>query len=535
MRVTTSKSKNSESFYITRGYINDQGISTSSVVRKLGTLKELLIEHGPTRDDVMAWAKEEARFETLKYKEGQKKKSVPITFHTDRPLTYGRQMFFRGGYLFLQSIYYRLQLNKTCLKLKTKYRLKYDINALLLALVCARLLEPDSRRSSFQTASSFLAETSYKPQDISHALNILGSEYDFIQSEACKNSLAICRHNNKTLYYDSSYYYFETAQTNGPQKSGECKEHKPGVMIQMRLFMNGRGMPLALSLLSGNANSRTPLASATEELLQEVNCQNFIYCVDEKTEHIPAFHHTKNRSYILTLPLRKLPAEDKAWALDQNGFKRVSDDKPVDLAKLPDTDANIYYKEKLSANRKLAQRLIVTYSPKYALYQKTVRHEADLHKNDIKKLTTKATYDGLYAVCTDLLEDKISSILKVSERRWQTEEFFRIMKNDFTINPLYLKDENRIQAHFLICFLGLMLYRVLETKLGRTYSPDEILMTLNAMNFAKIAEQGFIPLYPRNKITDALHDICGFRTDYEFLTKSQMKTIQKKSKGQEIE
>ena len=71
MRVTTTKSKNAESFYITKGYINDKGVSTSAVVRKLGTLKDLLVEHGPTREDVMAWAREQARVETEKYKDEQ--------------------------------------------------------------------------------------------------------------------------------------------------------------------------------------------------------------------------------------------------------------------------------------------------------------------------------------------------------------------------------------------------------------------------------------------------------------------------------
>ena len=74
MRVTTSKSKNAESFYISKGYVNDKGVSTSVIIRKLGTLKELLPEHGPTRNDVMAWAKEQARLETLKYKQEKEEK-----------------------------------------------------------------------------------------------------------------------------------------------------------------------------------------------------------------------------------------------------------------------------------------------------------------------------------------------------------------------------------------------------------------------------------------------------------------------------
>lgn len=107
------------------------------------------------------------------------------------------------------------------------------------------------------------------------------------------------------------------------------------------------------------------------------------------------------------------------------------------------------------------------------------------------------------------------------------------MKTDFSARPIYLQEENRIKAHFLICFLALMTYRFLERKLNAKYTCEELLDTLKAMNFAEIQEQGFIPVYKRDAITDALHDVCGFRTDYQFITKSKMKTIQKESKGRE--
>ena len=125
----------------------------------------------------------------------------------------------------------------------------------------------------------------------------------------------------------------------------------------------------------------------------------------------------------------------------------------------------------------------------------------------------------------------IGTLATTSEGRWQIEECFRIMTTDFSARPVYLQDENRIKAHFLICFLALLSYRYLEQRLDFKYTCENILDTLKAMNFAMIEEQGFIPLYKREKITDDLHDISGFRTDYQFITKSQMKTIQKKSKG----
>ena len=575
MRVITSKSKNAESFYISKGYVNDKGVSTSVIVRKLGTLKELLPEHGPTRDDVMAWAKEEARLETLKYKQEQEEKQIKLTFHADRQLDYGRQTFYRGGYLFLQSVYYQMQMNKICRKLKQKYKFDYDINAILSDLIYTRILEPCSKRSSYKVASEFLESPSYELHDVYRALDVLGAECDMIQAEVYKNSHFLGQRNDKVLYYDCSNYYFETEQEDGSKKYGKSKEHRPNPIIQMGLFMDGDGIPLAFSLFPGNANEQTSLKPLEKKVLEQFGCRKFIYCSDAGlgSEAIREYNHMGERAYIVTQSIKKLKKEEKEWALSPQGFKRVCDDKPVDLTKLPEDDKGLYYKDEPYTTKKLHQRLIITYSPKYALYQKSIRDKqvkraekmletGNAKKNrknpndparfigkmavtedgeaaDIKqyldedKIAEEAQYDGLYAVCTDLLDDEVSDILKVSEARWQIEECFRIMKTDFSARPVYLQDENRIKAHFLICFLALIIYRYLEKKLDLRYTCEELLDTLKGMNFAEIQEQGFIPLYKRETITDALHEVCGFRTDYQFITKSKMRTIQKKSKGKE--
>ena len=573
MKVVTSKSKNAESFYISKSYVNDKGASTSVIIRKLGTLNDLLKEHGPTRDDVMRWAKEEARIETQKYKEEQKSKAVQITFHANRQLDYDKQKFFRGGYLFLQYIYYQLQLNKVCRKLKAKYKFMYDINAILSDLIYARILEPTSKRSSFKVASEFLEKPSYELHDVYRALDVLGNECDLIQSEVYKNSHFLGTRNDKVLYYDCSNYYFEIEQEDGIKKYGKSKEHRPNPIIQMGLFMDGDGIPLAFSLFPGNANEQTSLKPLEKKVLGEFGCQKFIYCSDAglASEDIRAFNHMGERAYIVTQSIKKLKKEEKEWALNNQGFKRVSDNTPVDISKLPEDDTGLYYKDEPYTTKKLHQRLIITYSPKYALYQKSIREKqveraqkmldsgntkknrknpndparfigttaatndgeiADIHHYlDEGKIEDEARYDGLYAICTDLLDDEVSEILKVSEGRWQIEECFRIMKTDFSARPVYLQNENRIKAHFLICFLSLTIYRFLEKKLNSKYTCEELLDVLRAMNFVEVQEQGFIPTYKRDSITDALHNACGFRTDYQFITKSNMKTIQKQSKG----
>lgn len=573
MRVTTTKSKKSESFYITKSFKNNAGKSSSVVVRKLGTLNELLKEHGPTRDDVMLWAKEEAKIETEKYKKEREAKSVQITFHADRQLDYDKQCFYQGGYLFLQSIYYGLQMNKICRKLRDKYKFKYDINAILSDLIYTRVLEPASKRSSYKTASEFLEKPTYELHDVYRALDVLGSECDFIQSEVYKNSHFIGQRNEKILYYDCTNYYFEIEQEDGDKKYGKSKEHRPNPIIQMGMFMDGDGIPLAFSLFPGNTNEQKSLKPLEEKVIRDFGCQKFIYCSDAGlgSESIRTYNHMGERAFIVTQSIKKLKKEDKAWALNKSGFRRLSDNKLVNLSEIDENDTDLYYKDEPYTPKNLHQRLIVTYSPKYARYQKTIRdaqverakkmiqsgstkkqrknpndparfigtqaatEEGEVAKIvkylDEDKISTEEQYDGLYAVCTDLLDDDVSAILKVSEGRWQIEECFRVLKTDFSARPVYLHDENRIKAHFLICFLALMTYRLLEKKLDYKYTCDMILDTLKSMNFANLQEQGFIPLYKRLKITDDLHERCGFRTDYQFITKSQMKTIQKKSKG----
>ena len=574
MRVISSKSKNSESFYISKGFMNDKGVNTSVIVRKLGTLKDLLVEHGPTRDDVLAWAREQARLETEKYKEERQNRMVQITFHADKQIDYAQQVKYRGGYLFLQSIYYRMQLDKVCRKLRDKYKFQYDINAILSDLTYARVLEPASKLSSYNTVSDFLEPPTYELHDVYRVLDVLGTECDFIQSEIYKNSHLLGVRNDKVLYYDCTNYYFEIEQENGEKKYGKSKEHRPNPIMQMGMFMDGDGIPLAFSLFPGNENEQTSLKPLEEKVLSDFGCQKFIYCSDAGlgSEKIRRYNHMGERAFIVTQSIKKLKAEEKKWALNRTGFRRVSDKKPVDITLLPEDDTGLYYKDMPYTPQTIYQRLIITYSPKYARYQRLLRErqvdraekmlesgkkakkerrnpndparfigkmavtdDGEVAKIqqylDTEKIEDESRYDGLYAVATDLLEDDVNEILRVSEGRWQIEECFRIMKTDFEARPVYLQDETRIKAHFLTCFLALIMYRYLERELKQQYTCEAILAKLRSMDFASVQEQGYMPLYQRDSLTDALHDIGGFHTDYEFITKQQMKTIQKMSKG----
>ena len=573
MRVTTSKSKNSESFYITKSYTNAQGKSTSTTFKKLGTLVELSERLGTNRDGVMAWAKEQARIETEKYKRETEDAVVTISFHSNRLMDYNRKKLFSGGYLFLQSFYYGLKMDSICRKIRYRYKFKYDLNAVLSDLIYTRVLEPSSKTSSFKAAKQFLETPTYELHDVYRALSVLAKECDFIQSEVYKNSFFFGSRNDKVLYYDCTNYYFEIEQEDGDKKYGKSKEHRPNPIIQMGLFTDGDGLPLAFSLFPGNQNEQKSLKPLETKILQQFGCQKFICCSDAglASEDNRAFNHFGQRAFIVTQSIKKLPAEDREWALDTKGFKRLSEDSPVDITQLADDDRQgLFYKDEPYTTKKLHQRLIITYSPKYAAYQKAVRAEqiaraekmvaggslkrqrrnpndparfvnkitatkegekAETHYYlDLEKIAEEEKYDGLYAVCTDLLDDDAADILKVSEGRWQIEDCFRTMKTDFEARPVYVSREDRIKAHFLTCFLALLHFRMLKRALKTPCTTEQLLYVLRSMNFADIEEQGFMPVYERQKITDELHEVCSFRTDYQFITKRKMKEIQKKSK-----
>lgn len=574
MRVMTTKSKNAESFYITKSYKNNAGKSTSKIIRKLGTLHELSEMLGTDRDGVMAWAREQARLETEKYKAGKEQQLVKITFHADRQLDYNCQKLYEGGYLFLQSVYYGLRLDKVCRKIRDRHLFEYDLNAILSDLIYTRILDPDSKRSSFQTAQKYLETPTYQLHDVYRALSVLAENSDLIQAEAYKNSGFLGKRNDRVLYYDCTNYYFEIEQEDGQKRYGKSKEHRPNPIVQMGLFTDGNGIPLAFSLFPGNQNEQTSVKPLEKKILQEFHCEKFVYCSDAGlgSENNRVFNHMGQRAFIVTQSIKKLPKEEREWALTRSEFRNVKDDTVVDLDSLDKSDeSSLYYKEIPYSTKQLHQRLIITYSPKYATYQKQIREkqieraqsmiqsgsakrqsknpndparfiqkiavtkEGEVAEQqsfclDSAKIEEEAQYDGLYAVCTDLLDDPVGDILKVSEGRWQIEADFRIMKTDFSARPVFVQRDDRIKAHFLICFLSLLIFKFLERKLEYKYTCEQMLDTLRAMNFADIEEQGFMPLYTRTAITDDLHTACGFRTDFQFISKSKMLQIQKSSK-----
>ena len=564
MRLKVNKSKNSINYYIITDIKTKQGKRSTKVFKKLGNEQDILkISNGIPP---LEWANKQLEIVNKQVQE----KSLKITadFSQSNIIEKNKQFSFNCGYLFLQDIYYSLGLDKICSDISDKYRIKYDLNSVLANLIYTRIIEPSSKLSAFETAKSFLEQPNFELQNIYRALEIISKETENIEASVYKNSLNVVNRNTKILYYDCTNYFFEIEEAEGIKQYGKNKENRPLPIVQMGLFMDGDGFPLAFVIDSGNTNEQITLKPLEKQIIKDFELSKFVVCTDAglASHENRIFNNIQDRSFIVTQSLKKIKGHLKDWALSKEDWHKLNSNKLINLNDIDNSSSNeeIYYKERWINENGLEQRLIVSYSPKYAAYQKNLRtNQIERAKNLINNPTTisknrqndpkrfikfssitndgeiaekkvfslnqsaidnEAMFDGFYAVCTTL-EDDISEIIKVNKRRWEIEESFRILKSDFKARPVYLKRDDRIKAHFTTCFLALLIYRILEHKLGEKYTSSQIIDTLRNMNMMNLDGVGYIPTYTRTSLTDDLHKVFKFRTDHEITILKDMKKI----------
>ena len=417
----------------------------------------------------------------------------------------------------------------------------------------------------------------YSLQDMYRSLSVLAEEADFIQTELYQNSNYVHPRNKRILYYDCTNYYFEIEEESGMKRYGKSKEHRPNPIVTMGLFMDADGIPMAFDIFPGNQNEQTTLKPLESKILRDFGCSEFIFCSDAGLGSAGnrRFNSLGDRAYVITHSLKRMKKEDREIALNPAQFRKPGCSRFIDLRTLDETDEEVfntvYYKEIPVVTGSMDETIIVTYSPKYKAYQRKLRArqieraqkiiassdrkrkgknqndpmrfvkkiavtsegeaaEKSIYDLDMEQIRKEEMYDGFYAVITNL-EGDVSEILKINRQRWEIEESFRIIKTEFEAHPVYVRRDDRIKAHFMTCYISLLIYRLLEKKLEDNYTSHQIIETLRSMQLTLLSTaNGYIPSYQRTELTDALHKTFGFRTDYEFITKSSMRTIIKETK-----
>lgn len=579
MRLQVVKSKNAASLYVVKSIYTD-GKRTSKVVEKLGTYDSLL--QNLNGQDPIEWANE--YIAELNRKEKEQTREILIKYSPTKTIPKNEQRFFNGGYLFLQNIYHGLGLDRICKQITGNHKFEYDLNSVLSRLAFSRIIYPSSKLATYQLSKRFIEQPNFELQHIYRSLEVIATESDMIQAELYKNSLKLSKRNTGVLYYDCTNYFFEIEQAEGLKQYTKSKDHKPNPAVQMGLFMDGDGIPLAFCITEGNRNEQLTIRPLEQKIISDFELSKFVVCTDAglSSNQNRVFNSMGGRAFVTVQSIKKLKGFLKEWALDSKGWKLPGSKNLFDISNLdkaadekgymnPEEYHNqVFYKERWIKENGLKQRLIVTYSLKYREYLRTIRANhitrakkaieqgpAKLSKprqNDYKRFVAKKNvtadgdeakktilsfdddliakeeiYDGFYGVCTNL-DDNVEEIIKINKRRWMIEESFRIMKNEFKARPVYLRRDDRIKAHFVVCFISLMIFRFLEKFLQERYTCSEIISGLKEMNFLKAEGEGYIPTYTRTDLTDDLHEAFGFRTDYQIVTNKQMKAVLKAAK-----
>lgn len=562
MRLQISETKNASSFYVVKS-IYENGKRSTRVVEKLGTRVEL--EEKLNGQDPIVWAKKYV--EKLTAKEKENKREVLVRYSPNKTIPKDKQTLFNGGYLFLQSIYYQLGLSQICKDISKRHKIEFDLDSIFSRLIYSRIMFPASKLATFELSKRFLQPPNFELHQIYRALSLLKEESGFIQSALYKSSLKMSARNTGIIYYDCTNFFFEIEEESGLKQYGASKEHRPTPIVQMGLFMDGDGIPLLFNINKGNTNEQVTLQPSEEQILKDFNLSKFVVCTDAglSSKSNREFNNLGERAFITTQSIKILKSHLKNWALAPSDWHLPGETKTYNISEIDEHIEQVFYKERWINEGGLEQKIIVTYSVKYRNYQRKIRNEqierakklldknpGKLKKsnaNDYKRLIKKEhctadgevaekdiyainediiakeeKYDGFYAVCTNL-EDDAATIMKVNQRRWEIEECFRIMKSEFKARPVYLSVDERIEAHFLTCFVALILFRYLEKKLDGKYTYSEIFRGLKDMSFLEIKGEGYHPCYTRNNFTDDLHDAFGFRTDYEIVTNKLMQKI----------
>ncbi len=575
MRIMKGKSKD-PTYHVIQD-VRRNGKRSTEIIENLGHASEICAKYNVS--DADSWANE--YINTLRADASSQNHKVLIPFDTGSTINKNETLSFNAGYLFLQQIYHKLGLPSICKKIKKENAFSYDLDAILSRLVYGRILFPSSKLSCFEQSQKLLEQPNFNLHQIYRALSVLSGNSDMIQAELYKHSKKIVKRNTGVLFYDCTNYFFELEHESGLKQYGPSKEHRPNPIVQMGLFMDKSGLPLAFCINPGSQNEQLSLKPLELQIMKDFELSKFVVCTDAglSSDANRRFNNYGERSFITTQSIKRLKTGLRDWCLETTGWQLEGSRKTYDISKLEDTPENrnrIFYRQMLiegydeERETSFDQTLIVTYSLKYKIYQQTLRnHQLERAvrylekpsgidrrsqtdaKRFIKKTTVtadgelaekniyslndsaiaeEARYDGFYAVCTNL-DDDPADIVKINKDRWEIEESFRIMKTEFDARPVYLQRDDRIKAHFLTCFISLMIYRILEKQLNEEFTCEDIISTLRDMNMRKVNDYGYIPNYTRTTLTDALHENAGFRTDNELITPKSMTGIIRRSKG----
>jgi transposase len=501
---------------IADGYYDKQrGHSRTIVIEKLGYLDDLKKEY----DDPIAFFTE--RVNQLKKEKAEKKASLSIEFQHDEHMEHNITYRKNFGHCVLSSIYHELEIDKFLITRQRNRKLGFSSNNIMKLLVYSRLLTPASKMQTFEHRTAFFDRDNYSLDDVYRCLTFLNEHRDNLQLWINEKIKKLYSRDSSLVYYDVTNYYFEIDQPDGLRRKGVSKEHRPNPIVQMGLFMDKQGIPITYQLFPGNTNDCLTFRPGLSRIQKEYGLGKVIVIADKGITTGDNIYYTLSAKdgYVFSMSVRGADKELKNYVLEQEGYlwngteyKRksrlyprtiqVTSSTGRKLKKIVDEKQVVFYSEKYAKRAKAEREAAIekarsliqspghytrTTSYGAAGYVKNIIFDKDTGeimntgkqlKLDEDKIREEEQFDGYYVIVTSEYKETNDAIIDMYRGLWRIEESFRVTKSDLEARPVYVSREDHIQAHFLTCFVALVIARILELRTKRKYSIGKLMGSL---------------------------------------------------------
>ncbi len=534
--------------------------SKSRTIQSIGYLDEL---ESKFLDPIAHFTKvvEEMEFQRLSEKE-----KIKMEFSSDEKLIVDTNNRKNFGYAAFSSIYHTLEIDKFLINRQRSTKIEANTNHIMKLLVNSRLLDPGSKKKAYDNRDQFFEKTNYSLDDVYRSLSFFnekGNELQLWINDRIKENYG---RDTSLVYYDVTNYYFESDKEDEFRRKGVSKEHRPNPIVQMGLFMDTNGIPITYDLYAGNTNDCLTYRPTFARMKKEFDLGKVIVVADKGMNTGDNMNYTlsANDGFVFSQTARGANKELKNFIKNDEGFEWIGKDYKWKERLYP-TEINVTMASGKKKKKTIDVKQVVFYSEKYA---KKARHERAKAIDKAKKImTSPSSYnratthgaagyiknltfvketgeiadanaltlneqkikdqealDGYYVLVTSEYEKSASEIIEIYRGLWKIEESFKVTKSDLESRPVFVSTDEHIKAHFLTCFIALVIARILEYKLSGKYSITKIINSLKKCSCTNVDQNYYLFDY----YDEVLHDIETALT-VDFSTK--IRTLQQIKKN----
>lgn len=430
------------------------------------------------------------------------------------------------GWKFLESVYTALDIDRFIkgYEKASGFRGHYPMGDIFKFLVILRLLNPDSKRASFQLKENFYGmNVDFALEDIYRALDHAAGFEIELQRHLNERIKSTIGRDLSHAFYDVTNYYFEIDFPAGPddlREKGVSKEHQTSPIAAMGLFMDSNGLPVSMSIFPGNTSDSLTLQPTMKDVKESYGLGRLVVVADKglnSSKNIDAIINNGD-GFVFSQILRGTKGkrydehlfDDKGWVSNEDGtyrYKTLTEEyagHDKDGQKETRTRKVLLYWDRAQADmakRKREEKLekagrvvrnnayrikkgVDEYMKEELVDKATgeiLANTKKLRSVNLEKAEKDAAYDGYFCIITSELEYEERTIRQVYGGLWKIEQSFRIMKSDLYARPVYVSKNEHIRAHFLICFVALLIIRIIQHRMGKKpLSAERITRALSA-------------------------------------------------------